>query len=96
VIVIAGLAFIVPFIPRGDQAQPGLTFWIGLSLFAFVAVCLAFVWALITQLMFPSCIGSAVARGSRLLKPWIRYAPIPGRSCFMFYSSCFSSRGGYD
>jgi hypothetical protein len=53
VIVIAGLALIGPFIPRGDQAQPGVAFWIGLSLFAFVAVCLAFVWALITQLMVP-------------------------------------------
>jgi len=41
VIVIAGLALIVPFIPRGDQAQAGLAFWIGLSLFVFVAVCLA-------------------------------------------------------
>jgi hypothetical protein len=53
VIVIAGLALIVPFIPRGDQAQPGLAFWIGLSLFVFVAVCLAFVWALVSQLMVP-------------------------------------------
>jgi hypothetical protein len=53
VIVIAGLVLIVPFIPRGDQAQPGLGLWIGLSLFVFVAVCLAFVWALVTQLMVP-------------------------------------------
>src|SRR4029077_13262601 len=53
VIVIAGLALIVPFIPRGDQAEPGLGFWIGLSLFVFVAVCLAFVWALVSQLMVP-------------------------------------------
>jgi len=53
VIVIAGVALIVPFISRGDQAQPGLAFWIGLSLFVFVAVCLAFVWALITQLIVP-------------------------------------------
>src|SRR6476619_1320433 len=53
VIVIAGLALIVPFIPRGDQGQPALAFWIGLSLFVFVAVCLAFVWALVTQLMVP-------------------------------------------
>src|SRR6476660_9635299 len=53
VIVIAGLALIVPCIPRGDQAQPGLAFWIGLSLFVFVAVCLAFVWALASQLMVP-------------------------------------------
>src|SRR5260370_25736855 len=51
VTVIAGLVLIVPFIPRGDQAQPGLAFWIGLSLFVFVAVCLAFVWALVSQLM---------------------------------------------
>jgi len=53
VIVIAGLALIVPFFPRGDHAQPGLAFWIGLSLFVFVAVCLAFVWALVSQLMVP-------------------------------------------
>jgi len=51
VIVIAGLLLIVPFIPWGDQAQPGFAFWIGLSLFVFVAVCLAFVWALTSQLM---------------------------------------------
>src|SRR6478609_10197182 len=38
VIVIAGLALIVPFIPGGDQGQPALAFWIGLSLFVFVAV----------------------------------------------------------
>src|SRR5262245_49751303 len=53
VIVIAGLALILPFIPWGDQAQPGLAFWIGLSLFVFVAACLAFVWALTSQLMVP-------------------------------------------
>ncbi|HEY5766429.1 MAG TPA: hypothetical protein VIS53_01210 [Candidatus Udaeobacter sp.] len=53
VIVIAGLILIVPFILRGDHAQPGVAFWIGLSLFIFVAVCLAFVWALVSQLMVP-------------------------------------------
>ena len=53
VIVIAGLLLILPFIPWGDQAQPGVAFWIGLSLFVFVAVCLAFVWALASQLMVP-------------------------------------------
>ena len=37
----------------GDQAEPGLGFWIGLSLSIFVAVCLAFAWALFTQLMIP-------------------------------------------
>ena len=40
-------------IPWGDQGQPGVAFWIGLSLFVFVAVCLAFVWALASQLMVP-------------------------------------------
>jgi len=53
VIVVAGLLLIVPFIPWGDQGQPGVAFWIGLSLFVFVAVCLAFVWALASQLMVP-------------------------------------------
>jgi len=53
VIVIAGMVLIVPFIPRGDQAQPGVAFWVGLSLTAFVAVCLIFVWALASQLMVP-------------------------------------------
>jgi hypothetical protein len=53
VIGITGLLLIVPFIPWGDQAQPGIAFWIGLSLFVFVAACLAFVWALASQLMVP-------------------------------------------
>ena len=53
VIVIAGLGLILPFIPWGDQAQPGVAFWVGLSLFVFVAVCLTFVWALTSQLMVP-------------------------------------------
>jgi hypothetical protein len=53
VIVIAGLVLIVPFIPGRGQAQPGVAFWIGLSLTAFVAVCLIFVWALASQLMVP-------------------------------------------
>ena len=53
VIVIAGLVLIVPFIPWHGQAQPGVAFSIGFSLFVFVAVCLAFVWALVSQLMIP-------------------------------------------
>jgi hypothetical protein len=53
VIVIAGLVLIVPFIARGAQGQPDVGFWIGLSLFVFVAICLAFVWALASQLMVP-------------------------------------------
>jgi hypothetical protein len=52
-IVIAGLVLIVPFFPWGDQGQPGVAFWIGLSLFVFIAVCVAFVWALTSQLMVP-------------------------------------------
>jgi len=53
VIVVGGLALIVPFIPRGHQAQLGVVFWISLSLLVFVAICLAFVWALVCQLMIP-------------------------------------------
>ena len=45
VIVIAGLVLIVPFISWGDQAQPSVAFWIGFSVFVFVAVCFAFVMA---------------------------------------------------
>jgi hypothetical protein len=53
VIVIAGLVLIVPFSPGRDHLQPGVAFWIGLSLTAFVAVLLIFVWALASQLMVP-------------------------------------------
>jgi hypothetical protein len=53
VIVIAGLVLIVPFIPRRGQAEPGFAFWIGISLTAFISVCLIFVWALASQLMVP-------------------------------------------
>ena len=53
VIAVAGLGLILPFIPWGNHVEPGIGFWIGLSLFVFVVVCLAFVWALICQLMVP-------------------------------------------
>lgn len=53
VIVIAGLLLIVPFIPGRDQTEPGVGFWIGISLAAFISVCLIFVWTLATQLMPP-------------------------------------------
>jgi hypothetical protein len=53
VIAVAGLGLILPFIPWHNHAEPGVGFWIGLSLFVFVAVCLAFVWALVCQLMVP-------------------------------------------
>lgn len=52
-IAIGGLGLVVPFIPRGAHAQPGVGFWIGLLLFAFFALCLAFAWALASQLMVP-------------------------------------------
>jgi hypothetical protein len=53
VIVVAGVALIVPFIPGRDQTEPGVGFWIGISLTAFISVCLIFVWALASQLMVP-------------------------------------------
>jgi hypothetical protein len=53
VIVIAGLVLIAPFVPWHGQAEPGVGFWIGISLTAFISVCLVFVWTLATQLMVP-------------------------------------------
>ena len=53
VIGVAGLVLIVPFIPWGSHGEPGILFWIGISLTAFAAVCLIFVWELVSQLMVP-------------------------------------------
>jgi hypothetical protein len=53
VILIAGFVLIVPFIPGRDHTEPGVGFWIGISLTAFISVCLIFVWALASQLMVP-------------------------------------------
>jgi hypothetical protein len=53
VILVAGLVLIVPFMPWHGQAEPGVGFWIGISLTAFISVCLVFVWTLATQLMVP-------------------------------------------
>ena len=53
VIVITGLVLIVPFIPGRGQAEPGVAFWIGISLTAFISVCLIVVWALASQLVVP-------------------------------------------
>ena len=53
VIVIAGLVLILPFAPGRDQPEPGVGFWIGISLTAFISVCLIFVWAVASQLMIP-------------------------------------------
>jgi hypothetical protein len=52
-VAIAGLALVLPFIPRGAQPHPALGFWIGLSVFVFIAVCLTFVWVMASQLMVP-------------------------------------------
>ncbi len=52
-VAIAGFALFVPLIPRGVQAQPGVGFWIGLPLFVFIAVFLAFFWVMASQLMVP-------------------------------------------
>jgi hypothetical protein len=53
VVVIAGLLLIVPFTPGHGQAEPGVAFWIGISLTAFISVGLIFAWALVSQLMVP-------------------------------------------
>lgn len=52
-VVIAGLVLIVPFTPGRGQTEPGVGFWIGISLTAFLSVCLVFIWTLATQLMVP-------------------------------------------
>jgi len=52
-VAIAGFALIVPLIPRGAQAQPGVGFWIGLSAFVFIAVFLTLFWVMASQLMVP-------------------------------------------
>ena len=52
-IAVAGLVLIVPFMPWHGQAEPGVGFWVGISLTAFISVCLIFVWTLVTQLMVP-------------------------------------------
>ena len=54
VLVVIGLfALMLPLVPRGANAQPALGFWISLSLFVFLVLCLAFGWALLSQLMVP-------------------------------------------
>jgi hypothetical protein len=53
VVVLAALALFLPLVPRGSGAQIGLGFWIALGLFVFFILCLAFGWALVSQLMIP-------------------------------------------
>ena len=97
VIVIAGLVLIVPFIPGRDQAEPGVAFWIGLSLFAFVAVCLAFVWALTSQLMVPIMYRQR-CRARLAFAQAVDLVTLPSRAdpSLRFISSAVGSRGGYD
>jgi len=95
VILIAGLALIVPFYSTGDQAEPGLGFWIGLSLSIFVAVCLAFAWALFTQLMIPIMYRQRCRARLRLLKPWTGKLATRADPALRFVPSAVSSRGGY-
>ena len=53
VVVLVALALFLPLVPRGSGAQIGLGFWIALGLFVFFILCLAFGWALVSQLMIP-------------------------------------------
>ena len=53
VITLAGLVLIVPFSAGRGHAEPGVAFWIGISLTAFISACLIFVWAFASQLMVP-------------------------------------------
>jgi hypothetical protein len=53
VLVLAVLALFFPLALRGSGRQAGLGFWIALGLFVFIILCLAFGWALVSQLMIP-------------------------------------------
>jgi hypothetical protein len=53
VVVLVALALFLPFVLRGSGGQIGFGFWIALGFFLFFILCLAFGWALISQLMIP-------------------------------------------
>jgi hypothetical protein len=53
VVVLVALALFLPLVPRGPGAQIGPGFWIALGLSVFLILCLAFGWALVSQLMIP-------------------------------------------
>jgi hypothetical protein len=52
-VVIGFFALMLPLILKGGNAQLDLGFWISLSLFVFLVLCLAFGWMLVSQLMVP-------------------------------------------
>lgn len=51
--VLVALALFLPVVLRRSGAQIGVGFWIALGLFVFFILCLAFGWALVSQLMIP-------------------------------------------
>jgi hypothetical protein len=53
VVVLVALTLFLPFVLRGSGGQTGLGFWIALGLFAFILLCIAFGWTLVSQLMIP-------------------------------------------
>jgi hypothetical protein len=53
VVVLMALALFFPLALRGSGRQTGPDFWIALGLFVFLILCLAFGWALVSQLMIP-------------------------------------------
>ena len=53
VLVLAVLALFFPLALRGSGRQTGPGFWIALGVFVFFILCLAFGWALVSQLMIP-------------------------------------------
>ena len=52
-IVVAAFALVLPMILQGNNARPGIGFWIGLGLFLFFVLSLSIGWAVISQLMVP-------------------------------------------
>src|SRR5438477_8804276 len=96
-IVIAGLVLVVPFIPWGDQAQPGVAFWIGLSLLVFVAVCVAFVWAPDLSIDGPDHVPATLSCAARVC-PSRGPGNLPSRPdpSLRLISSAVGSRSGDD
>ena len=88
VIVIAGLVLIVPFIPGHEQTEPGVGFWIGISLTAFISVCLIFVWGLASQLMVPIINRQRCRARVAFARAVGLVSSHPGRSFFTCYFLC--------